>query len=88
MCVQLTGSPIVEDKTSDLQIAGKRCIHYASQDGPIHSQSETGFMRLYRRYKRKKKYDLQKGGWKKYGRISGASLTNLIITGSYASGIV
>ena len=43
---------------------------------------------LYRRYKRKKKYDLQKGGWKKYGRISGASLTNLIITGSYASGIV
>ena len=25
---------------------GKRCIHYASQDGPIHIQSGTGFMTL------------------------------------------
>ena len=46
VCVQLTGSPIVEDKTSNLQIAGKRCIHYASQDRPIHIQSGTGFMTL------------------------------------------
>ena len=38
-------------RTSDLQIVGKRCIHYASQDGPIHIQSGTGFMQLYRRYR-------------------------------------
>ena len=38
-------------RTRDLQIAGKRCIHYASQDGPIHLQSGCGFVRLYRRYR-------------------------------------
>ena len=38
------GHQSVEDRTSDRQIAGKRCIHYASQDGPIHIQSGSGFI--------------------------------------------
>ena len=37
-------------RTSHLQIVGKICIHYASQDGSIHIQSGHGFMRLYRHY--------------------------------------
>ena len=31
-------------RTSDHQIMGKRCIHYASQDGPIYVQSGFGFI--------------------------------------------